>query len=115
VNGYGTATDYNTGLVWEQKTNDASVHDLPKGTDLTLHSQAALNRIAHRLNTRPPRPWATGRQRLCWQQRCDDRLNPRRLSTIRSFVRAICPTSQPPAFASDSRGERLWRTLGRVG
>src|SRR5262245_6364361 len=27
VNGDGTATDYDTGLVWEQKTDDGSVHD----------------------------------------------------------------------------------------
>ena len=27
VNGDGTATDYDTGLQWEQKTNDGSVHD----------------------------------------------------------------------------------------
>ena len=28
VNGDGTATDFDTGLQWEQKTNDGSVHDL---------------------------------------------------------------------------------------
>jgi hypothetical protein len=27
VNGDGTATDYDTGLQWEQKTDDGSVHD----------------------------------------------------------------------------------------
>jgi hypothetical protein len=27
VNGDGTVTDYNTGLQWEQKTDDGSVHD----------------------------------------------------------------------------------------
>ena len=27
VNGDGTATDYDTGLMWEQKTDDGSVHD----------------------------------------------------------------------------------------
>jgi len=36
VNGDGTATDYDTGLVWEQKTDDGSVHDKDNAYSLTM-------------------------------------------------------------------------------
>ncbi len=42
---------------WQSGTNENTNRllrqYLPKGTDVAAHSQAALNRIAHRLNTRP--------------------------------------------------------------
>jgi len=36
VNGNGTATDYDTGLVWEQKADDGSVHDKDNMYILTI-------------------------------------------------------------------------------
>jgi Protein of unknown function (DUF1566) len=76
VNGDGTATDYDTGLQWEQKTDDGSVHDVenvydwsptlgrPDGTAFTSFL-AALNNA-----TSPDGTTSSG----CFAGHCDWRL-----------------------------------------
>ena len=51
-----------------ENTNRLLRQYLPKGTDLTVHSQAALNRIAHGSIRAPARPWPTEPQRISSHQ-----------------------------------------------
>lgn len=37
----------------EQGSERFTFHDIPKGTDISLHSQAKLNAVARQLNERP--------------------------------------------------------------
>ena len=51
VNGDGTATDYDTGLQWEQKTDDGSVHDKDNTYTWSTASRGARRRTGRRSRT----------------------------------------------------------------
>jgi hypothetical protein len=100
VNGDGTVTDYDTGLQWEQKTTDGSVHDVsifytwssasptqPDGTAFTVFLAALNNSMSHDGRT------ISG----CFAGHCDWRI-----PTLEDAARGIAP--EPVAPQSDDTG-----------
>ena len=51
-----------------ENTNGLLRQYFPRGTDLSVYSQAHLNRVALRLNQRPERPWASRRPPIDYER-----------------------------------------------